>query len=81
MQMKKLSQKEVRQIQLNIMHNIHVYCIEHNIRYSLAFGTLIGAVRHKGFIPWDDDIDIMMPRFDYNRFIQGFETIYHDLTV
>ena len=45
-------------------------CREHGLRYTLADGSLLGAVRHKGFIPWDDDMDVFMPRPDYEKFIQ-----------
>lgn len=55
--------------ELEIMDVFHSICAEHDLKYSLAFGSLIGAVRHKGFIPWDDDIDIIMPREDYETFI------------
>lgn len=70
--MKELSNKEIKQISLRILLDIHKFCVSHNIQYSLAYGTLIGAIRHKGFIPWDDDIDIMMPREDYEKFFRTF---------
>ena len=64
--------EELKSRQLEILTRIDKFCTEHNIQYSLAFGTLLGAIRHKGYIPWDDDIDIMMLRSDYNRFISLF---------
>lgn len=72
--MKKIREDELKNIQINILSAIHSFCVEHNLRYSLAFGSLLGAIRHKGFIPWDDDIDIMLPRVDYEYFIKNFKT-------
>lgn len=61
---------ELKQIELNLLKIFSKFCEQNKLRYFLAYGTLIGAVRHKGFIPWDDDIDVLMPRPDFNRFIQ-----------
>lgn len=71
--MKPLTLLEIQRYSLDILKSVHTFCVEHNIKYSLAYGTLIGAIRHKGFIPWDDDIDIIMPRPDYNRFCSTFQ--------
>ena len=61
--------KELQKCILNILLAVDKVCREHGIRYWLSDGTMLGAVRHGGFIPWDDDADIAMPRPDYQRFI------------
>lgn len=61
--------QQVWETEREILDVIHKVCSENGLRYSLAYGTLIGAVRHKGFIPWDDDIDLMMPREDYEKLL------------
>lgn len=80
--MKELNFDEVRAIQVNILDKVDKFCADNDIIYSISAGTLLGAVRHKGFIPWDDDIDIMMPRPDYEKFmslfnIEGLEIFNH----
>ena len=65
-----LSLEEIKKIELKLLIAFADFCEKNNLKYYLAYGTLLGAVRHKGFIPWDDDIDLVMPRADYNRFIE-----------
>lgn len=79
--MKEISVKELKDIQLDILDQVHAFCQAHNLTYSLCYGTLIGAVRHKGYIPWDDDIDICMPRADYECFIKSFDGAKGNLKV
>lgn len=67
-----MSVREIQLIGLDILNEIHSFCVSNQITYTLYGGTLIGAIRHKGAIPWDDDIDIAMPRNDYNRFVNSF---------
>lgn len=70
---KKMTTEEIQSVNLEILKHIDKFCREHNIRYWLDAGTLIGAIRHKGFIPWDDDADICMPRPDYERFLKEYK--------
>lgn len=70
--MRTLDTEEVKQIQLDILKGVDAWCRQNNLQYFLGYGTLLGAVRHKGYIPWDDDIDIVMLRPDYERFLKEF---------
>lgn len=68
--LKELSLKDIQRTELDLLLAFDGVCAEQGLRYSLGGGTLLGAVRHKGFIPWDDDIDVMMPRPDYEEFLR-----------
>lgn len=64
-----MTAQEQKKVMLNIMTQFARICEEKGFEYFIDAGTLLGAVRHKGYIPWDDDVDVNMPREDFNRFI------------
>lgn len=68
--MRELSVEEIKNVQYEILKKTAEFCDANGLQYFLSGGTLLGAVRHQGFIPWDDDIDIEMPRPDYNRLLE-----------
>ena len=83
--MNEIQLEEIKSIEFEILKEFKSICDNNGFKYSILAGTLLGAVRHKGFIPWDDDIDVMMPRPDYERFKQycftnntGFQIICNE---
>lgn len=75
---KKIDIDELKVLQMDVLSAIDEFCSNRSIRYSMACGTLLGAIRHKGYIPWDDDIDIYLPRDDYRRLIAEFPDLYKE---
>ena len=63
----------IKRIELDILKEFDSFCRKNNLHYSLGEGTLIGAVRHRGFIPWDDDVDVLMPRRDFDLFLEKYK--------
>lgn len=62
--------KKMWAVIVDLVYEFDKVCKKHNLRYYMIYGSLLGAVRHKGFIPWDDDFDVAMPRTDYDRFLE-----------
>lgn len=75
--MRSIDTTELKALQMEILDYVHKFCVKNHIKYSLACGTLIGAVRHGGFIPWDDDIDIMLPRVDFEKLVAQWNNSAH----
>lgn len=71
--MKELTLQELKDIEFNILKVFDTFCKENNIRYFFAYGTLLGAIRYKKFIPWDDDVDVLVPREDYDRLLKLYK--------
>ena len=72
MKKRKLDSNEIKALELDLLIKFDKFCKEKGITYTMCGGTLLGAVRHKGFIPWDDDIDVLVSRDDFTRF-EGHE--------
>ena len=70
--MREIGLEDIKRMQLDILDAVDEFCKKEGISYMLSYGTLLGAVRHKGYIPWDDDIDLMMLRSEYERFVESF---------
>lgn len=76
--MTELTLKELQTFCLDILQDVHEFCETHHIKYSLYAGSMLGAIRHQGYVPWDDDIDIIMPRKDYDKFCKEYKSSkYH----
>lgn len=72
MERNRIDTDEMKAIELDIMRELYKVCHEEGLKCAMAYGTLLGAIRHHGFIPWDYDIDLLMPRTDYERLPELF---------
>lgn len=72
-----LTLEEIKQVELDILKYLHDLCEQHQIKYFIDFGTLLGAVRHKGFIPWDDDTDISLARDEFEKLYKVLQNENH----
>lgn len=80
-EMKKIESKKIKEIEVNILKEYDRFCKSNNLKYYLSGGTLLGGIRHKGFIPWDDDIDVCMPRKDYEFLVKNFKNNNNNLII
>ncbi len=71
---KRMTLEEIKKVELQLLITFHDFCEKHKLKYVLDGGTLLGAVRHKGFIPWDDDIDVTMPFPDFLKFVKEYRS-------
>lgn len=72
--MRSMVNEEIKNVATEILGSVADFCDRFNLRYAIDYGTLLGGVRHGGFIPWDDDVDITMPRPDYEKFLELAKT-------
>lgn len=79
--MREISLEEQKDILKRMLQNFHDFCEKNHLIYYLTGGTLLGAVRHHGFIPWDDDIDVCMPRNDYEKLLDSFNGSIEGLSI
>lgn len=70
-----ISLRDIQKLEINILKEFDAFCQKEKLTYYIAYGSLIGTIRHHGFIPWDDDVDIVMPREDYEKLIDRYEKI------
>lgn len=70
--MREINIDELKKIEYDMLVDFAKFCDKNNLIYFLSSGTLLGAVRHHDFIPWDDDIDVMLPRKDYEKFVTSY---------
>jgi len=81
MKKKRIEIEELKLIQLDVLSVIDAFCRSEGIKYSLGCGTMLGAVRHKGYIPWDDDIDIYLLRDEYEKLLRKFPDSQSDVKI
>ena len=79
--MKQLNLNEIKNREFIMLCELDKFCKKNALKYYIAGGTLLGAIRHKGFIPWDDDIDVCMPRKDYEWLIRNFKSNYKEIEI
>ena len=67
--------EKIQELEFDLLKFLKSVCQKYNLNYFLAYGTLIGAARHQDFIPWDDDVDVMIPREDYHKLIKAIQNL------
>lgn len=73
---KNVALNAIKNVQLELLKRFIEVCEEYDLSYCVFYGTLLGTIRHKGFVPWDDDVDVLMPRIDYDRLLQVSEEAF-----